>query len=223
MIAAGWLWMGLASEHREMAHAQNVSTNKLMKATSFEEWLIKAKGGDTNAQYLLGRSYSEIAVYGRKPITEVPHDVEAGHRWFLEAAKGGVPEAQYEVGNYFYQKGKIFRSDKKKNPEFVQAAFSWLNRAAMNGDIDAWRVLGEGHSKGGLFATDLIEAYKWIHLAAEAEERLLAAKKITHLRLPGMRNKLSGQLTGVQIAQAKERAVRFIDAMEKAKKEKAQQ
>ena len=223
LVSLCWVWMGFVGGLGETAHAQNVNTNKLMKQTSFEEWLTKAKGGDTNAQYLLGRSYSVFGIIFQvqKPISEVPYDVEAGHRWFLEAAKGGVPEAQYEVGNYFYRK-VAYTFDKKKRADLVQAAFVWLNRGAWNGNIDAWRVLGEGHSRGGFFATDLIEAYKWIHLAAEAEERLLAAKLINHLKLPAMRNRLSGQLTGVQIAQAKERAVRFIDAMEKAKKEKPQ-
>lgn len=208
----------------EQARAQALNTNQIVKATSFEEWLILAKGGDTNAQYQLGRSYTSYAWSNVKRIVGVPYDAEAGHSWFLRAASGGVSEAQFEAGRRFYDKVWL-TSERKKKAELVQVSLMWLTRAALQGNVDAWIDLSFGYdtgnsrnmSAGGLFGADPIEAYKWIHLALEAE----------HKWPPGNwvyvnRNRLSGKLTGIQIAQAKERAVRFIEAMEKAKKEKAQ-
>ena len=203
------------------ARAQGLKTNQIVKPTSFEEWLILAKGGDTNAQYLLGRSYA-LSVNSVKPINGVPMDAEAAHAWFLRAAGGGVSEAQYEAGQRFYSKAvRTSPSDKKKRAELVQAASIWLNRAALQGNVEAQIELSFGYDSGrsgaGLFGADPIEAYKWIHLALEAEHKLPSGNQVYVTR-----NRLSGKLTGIQIAQAKERAVRFIEAMEKAKKEKAQ-
>ena len=206
----------------EEARAQTLKTNQIVKPTSFEEWLILAKGGDTNAQYLLGRSYSTMMPV--KPVAGAPYDREAAHAWFLRAASGGVAEAQYEAGQRFYFKA-VFTSDKKKKAELVQVSLMWLTRAALQGNVDAWIYLSLGYDSGtsrdglagGLFGTDPIEAYKWIHLALEAEHKLPPGNRVYVDR-----NRLSGKLTGIQIAQAKERAVRFIEAMEKAKKEKAQ-
>jgi TPR repeat protein len=207
----------------EEARAQALKTNQIVKPTSFEEWLILAKGGDTNAQYLLGRSYTWASTL-EKPIAGVPRDAEAGHAWFLRAASGGVAEAQYEAGHQFYRKAMSAR-EKKKQAELVQASLMWLTRAALQGNVDACIALSLGYDsidsmngvRGGVFGIELIEAYKWIHLALEAEHKLPPGN-----RAYVTRNRLSGKLTGIQVAQAKERAVRFIEAMEKAKKEKAQ-
>ena len=218
-VAACLALLNLGGGIEEQVRAQALKTNQIVKPTSFEEWLILAKGGDTNAQYLLGRSYS-LPFSSGKPINGVPMDAEAAHAWFIRAAGGGVSEAQYEAGQRFYRKATT-AFDKKKKAELVQASLIWLNRAALQGNVDAWIALSLGYDSGssraGLFGADPIEAYKWIHLALEAEHKLPAGNQVYVNR-----NGLSGKLTGIQVAQAKERAVRFIEAMEKAKKEKAQ-
>lgn len=218
-ICLALLTLGGGTEQH--ARAQALKTNQIVKPTSFEEWLILAKGGDTNAQYELGRSYSTMAFV--KPVARAPYDPEAAHAWFLRAASGGVAEAQYEAGQQFYFKA-MFGREKKKQAELAQASLMWLTRAALQGNVDASIALSLGYDsidsingrRGGLFGIDLIEAYKWIHLALEAEHKLPAGNRAYITR-----NRLSGKLTGIQVAQAKERAVRFIEAMEKARKEKA--
>lgn len=100
---------------------------------------LAAEQGDTDAQYLLGRMYTE----GRG----VRKDEDQATYWYKKASEGyrqaaiqGSPEAQFDLG-IMYAKGLGVSKDEAK-------AFQWVQQSAEQGHVDAQYNLAEMYRNG---------------------------------------------------------------------------
>ena len=189
-------------------HLRAVESQKLLKDTPFEEIVAKAKAGDAEAQLYLAKGHALI-------IGGVPYNKQDSHRWYIAAATNNVPEAQFYLGEFYYRevtttKG-LTQKDKAKREQSAAASLNWLAKAAKQGSFNAWVMLGNAFEDGTVFAKDLVEAYKWYHLAIEKGTNPIFAP-VTK------RNALSLRLKPEQIELAKRRALDFWEAQGVEKK-----
>ncbi len=131
-------------------------------------WLKAAEGGDTRAQYELGRYLEEGE--------GVPRDQDEAMKWYRRSALGGYAPAQFILG-FFHQRGHQLEYD---HGEVV----GWYGKAADQGYAKAQYNLGCYYSHGEQVWTKFIpgkpnvrsiigilenpvEAVKWYRKAAE--------------------------------------------------------
>lgn len=125
------------------------------------EWYRKgADQGYSEAQNNLASLY--LAGSG------MPANIEEGVKWLRAAATQGHGGAQYNLG-------MLFAHGQGVTKDFKQAE-GWLRLAADQGDADAKFNLGALYERGD-GAPQIIEAYKWYLLAAEAGSAPAAEKK----------------------------------------------
>ncbi len=176
---------------------------KLLKDTPFEEIVAKAKAGNPDCQIYMAKSY-QLGSGG------VPRDRKESHRWFVAAATNNVMEALFYMGDHFYNEASTIKGmsapDKAKRQQAGTAALNWYMKAAKRGSVDAYANLGAGFEAGNVYAKDLVEAYKWFHLAVETDDHRYA-----RARLVSSRNSLSLRLNPAQIDEAKRRALMFLE------------
>jgi TPR repeat protein len=126
------------------------------------KWLrVSKKLGDANGAFALGLAYCE----GKG----VAQDWRKGFEHTRDAAQSGLPHAMYSLGNHYYL-GKGVGQD-------YGMAVAEYRKAAELGFVFAQINLAVAHMKGtGVPKVDLVEARKWLELAAPhseyAEERL---------------------------------------------------
>ena len=184
-------------------------TEKLLKDTPFEEIVAKAKAGDPKAQLYLAQGHAG------SPFGGVPLNRQESHKWYIAAATNNVPEAQVYLGRYYYNQAAATKgvspTDKTARQQAATAALSWFSKAAKQGLAEAYVELGGGFEAGTVFGKDLVEAYKWFHLAIEKANQRFAG-------LDSRRNSLSLRLTPAQIELAKRRALDFSEAQIQEKK-----
>ncbi|MDH4203428.1 MAG: sel1 repeat family protein [Phycisphaerae bacterium] len=119
---------------------------------SFRELLEKAKQGDAQAQYELGKKYDP------SECDSIDNDEEMA-KWYRMAAEQGHAEAQLKLGTAFMNgTGVTF--------DWEKAAY-WLHKAAEQNISDAQMVLGFMYMEGAGVPKDYKEAYKWNSKAAE--------------------------------------------------------
>ena len=140
-------------------------SNKVQPASS---WLKAAEGGDTRAQYELGRCYEDGE--------GVAPDQSEAMKWYRRSAQGGYAPAQFILG-YFHQGGHRLENN---HDEVVR----WYGKAADQGYAKAQYNLGCYYSAGQselgkvvprgptVWSTigipeNLDEAVKWYRKAAE--------------------------------------------------------
>lgn len=183
-------------------------TEKLLKDTPFEEIVARAKAGDPKAQLYLAEGHGGSL---GSPL----QNRQERHRWYVAAATNNVPEAQLYLGRYYCDqvaatKG-ISGADKAKRFQLATTALDWLLKAAKQGSFQAYVELGNEFESGKVFAQDLVEAYKWFHLAIEKGNQPAIAPV-------SRRNALSLRLTPTQVELAKRRALDFWETREQEKK-----
>lgn len=155
--------------------------------TAFREWTPLAEQGDADAQYNLGRMYSEGI--------GVPQDYKAAAKWCALAAEQGLVEAQlylgllYENGNGVSQNYKaavkwyrlaaeqgdagaqynlgLMYYNRKGVTQDYKAGVKWHRRAANQGLASAQYMLGLVYAIGEEIPQDHKAAAKWFRLAAE--------------------------------------------------------
>ena len=114
--------------------------------------ISKAEGGDSSAQYLVGKLYQDGPVL-------IPDGVEARY-WFDQSARQGHVSAQYGLG-------KLLLSD---DPEVrdTELAIQWLEYATHHGsDLAAYR-LGKEYLKGEIVERNTTKAVEYLTQSAEA-------------------------------------------------------
>ncbi len=131
----------------------------------------KAEQGDASAQFDLGLHY------GSAPGDAL--DFVQAASWYRKAAEQGHALAQYNLG-VMYARGQGM-------PHDDAAAAGWFRMAAESGDAGGQYSLGarchrastDGLRKDAMESR--IEAYKWLHLAAEQGYRdsLTACQRVT--------------------------------------------
>lgn len=113
-----------------------------------------ADSGDIEAQYLLGKIYSE----GNRYCLDFRLDFERAAQWYLRAAKRGDPEAQHAIAAMYWD-GLGIPSDKVRG-------FVWMQKSAAQGNsIDLLR-LSRLYSQGEGVPIDRVLAYVYTAIVA---------------------------------------------------------
>lgn len=110
-----------------------------------------ARGGDAEAQSILGMSY-QFAV-------DVPQDYKKAARWYAMAANQGSAESEFHLG-ILYLKGLGVQQNNK-------TAVYWLSKAANQGHAKAQGLLGNTYLQGQAVEKNLDTALEWILKSAE--------------------------------------------------------
>ena len=111
-----------------------------------------AKGGDTHAQYAMGRLY-------RDGPLQIPDWVTAAY-WFEKAARQGNDAAQYALGKLLISNDVEVRN--------IEAGLRWLEAAAQNGNTYAAYRLGKEYLRGEVADKDANKAAQYLQYAADA-------------------------------------------------------
>ncbi len=149
--------------------------------------------GDPQAQTFLGHKY----FYGQG----MPVDQVQGYQWYRKAAEQGAAEAQCFLAQCYGLGEGVAEDDSE--------AERWLRRSANQGYHQAQLRIGLnylfGHGTNRI--VDLIEAFKWLHLAAtasyQAEDLDTSATAHQYLK------QCERQMTPAQIDEARRRAREF--------------
>ena len=204
----------------------------------FEEavfwWKKAADQGNDQAQFSLGRAYTEgegvpqdhveAARWYRKAADQggveaqgllglayatgmgVPQDYAEAARWYRKAADQGNTTAQFLLGSAC-AKGEGVPQD---YPEAVR----WWKKAADHGDVEAQLNLGVSYAKGEGVPQDYAEAYFWANLASALNKD---AKKEA---IPKLRDSIGAALPREQLSATQKRCRQWMDAFEKRKAQK---
>ena len=148
-----------------------------------KEVRAKAEAGDAQSEVELGVRYDDGEGVAKDPAEAV--------KWFRKAAEQNYAKAQYNLGVCFYAGEGV-----AKDPEAVK----WYRKAAEQNDAEGQLYLGLSYVKGEGVAEDLVEAYKWLLLAARQGDE--SGKKI-------VTNPLESSLRPEQIAEGQKRAREF--------------
>ena len=132
--------------------------SRLDYESAAKHFALAAEQGNAEAQYLLGRCYTDG--------TGVEIDCPAAFKWSGKAAEQGNPEAQFVLGE-LYGHGLGVLKDVSKAEEWYGKAFPGLKRDAENGDPEAQYFLAASFSRGYGVEKNLKEAVKWYRKAAE--------------------------------------------------------
>jgi len=178
------------------ALAASKSTDKAMAAiqkgdfkAAMSQLQPLADKGDPDAQFLLGMIYdagkgvprdpAKAATWYQKAAEQkhtlgqlflgvlylggegVAKDAKQALRWFEPAAIAGNDQAQMYVG-VMYAQGDGIRQDHEK-------AIDWLTRSAQQRNTRAMGMLATELFSRHRDDQDLVDAYKWSHLAAEED------------------------------------------------------
>lgn len=137
-----------------------------------EKWLRKAAdGGDAQLQFELGERYAN-----GKGILQSSKEAE---RWFRAAAIQGNADMQFYLGKLYREYGEVVVQDREE-------AVVWFGRAAEQGHETARFNLGVMYLNGEGIQVDMVQAHKWLSLAAASgSEREAAMKnlKIAEIRM----------------------------------------
>lgn len=158
--------VALAYDFRKMEAALESLTPETQRM-----WEQKALAGDALAQNVTGMAYK----YGR---FGVPQDHAASIKWFRMAAEQGEADAQFNLARIYGKAEGIYRRARAA-PQNDAEAFKWYRLSAEQGHTLAQVKLAEMYAEGGSnIPRDLVQAYKWISIAA-ASGNPTAAKLLT--------------------------------------------
>ena len=117
---------------------------------SVAAWLAKAKRGDLNARFMLGKCHEEG--------TGTSQNMAEAIRWYTKAAESGHPDAQCALGRC-YSSGKGLR-------QWHAEAVYWFTQAAENGNAEAQCALGLCHAFGRGTPDNDEKARQWLEKAS---------------------------------------------------------
>lgn len=143
----------------EDGNKPNTSLDEALEAINNEDYSTAlrllhplAKQGDSDAQFLIGLSYSGGL--------GVEKDLHEAFTWFLKAAEQENAEAQFAVAGC-YIRGVGVKEDGDKS-------FTWALRAAEQGHADAQAIVGFCYNNGrGGVEADEVKAFTWYLKAAK--------------------------------------------------------
>ena len=124
----------------------------------FSEYLEKARQGDIEAQYRIGRLY----FYG---FEDMKKDYREGKRWLKKAADSGHPLAVFELGKMKLQSKK--NMERLEGQDQLLLAFREIKEEAENGRFYAEKAMAEYYQKGLIFEADPDMAGDWLKRAEE--------------------------------------------------------
>jgi hypothetical protein len=124
-----------------------------IRDTELAQTSVKAKAGDTAAQYDMGLHFADG--------NGVPQNYVVAMTWFSKAALGGDSAAQLKLV-FGYIKGIGVPQDENQ-------AVMWLKHAANSGNTWAQRALSNLYLTGQNVPRDYVRAYTWAKIASESE------------------------------------------------------
>lgn len=140
---------------------------------------LSAEQGDTDAQYLLGRMYTEGQGV-RKDKDQAIYWYKKAIEGYLDAAEQGNIDAQFELA-MMLTKGYGVSKDEIKS-------FHWFQKAAEQGHVDAQYNLGKMYAQGRGVDKDKNKAVEWYKKAAkhgnadaQSELRVIADENKTQM------------------------------------------
>ncbi len=181
-------------------------------------YMLAADQGHTIAQY----NIAVLHATGRG----VPQDHGVASEWFRKAAAQGLPDAQLQLGvNHYMGRGvpwdptdaEIWFSraaeglPSERKPEAIRyrdhsLRLIQLLESAEAGLGEGQLVLGRLYAKGTALPQDLVEAYKWLSLAATSEDDQSRVEATRALR------ELAEQMTSDEIGEARRRSAEWSQA-----------
>lgn len=121
-------------------------------AIEAEKWLTKAaEGGDAKMQFNLAERYAN-----GQGVRFNPREAE---KWYRSAAMQGDADMQFFVGRLYRDPGDLVVQNREE-------AIAWFNRAAEKGHAASKASLGVMYLNGEGIPIDMVQAYKWLSLAA---------------------------------------------------------
>lgn len=134
-------------------------------AVEAEKWLAKAaEGGDAKVQFNLAERYAN-----GQGVRFNPREAE---KWYRSAAMQGDPDMQFFVGRLYRDPGDLVVQNREE-------AMAWFNRAAEKGHAASKASLGMMYLNGEGIQIDMVQAHKWLSLAAaQAGEKTGNQKKL---------------------------------------------
>lgn len=129
--------------------SKGTSTSPETRQKDLDTFLVRAKAGDSYAQWRLGFIYEQGL--------GVPVDYVESARWWRMAADQGHAGAQFSIG-YCYGRGEGV-------PRDLAEAAKWFRKSAVQGNASAQRFLGVAYAVGSGVAKDESEAYAYFTLA----------------------------------------------------------
>lgn len=194
---------GLSESEFEIADALELEDVDGESSEEIFEWYKRAaEHGHVEAKLKLGHCYE----YG----TGVPENHAEAFRWYLSASEHGSWEAAYEVGRcYVHGKGI---------PKDAEKALKWLLQFAdPRTTICIWFMSRSQMLVSMIFfdpehsRVDLIEAYKWLNLAATYLPKggevydLMSSQKARQFR-----NELTQRMGSEQVMESQKRAAEMF-------------
>ncbi|NNL87139.1 MAG: sel1 repeat family protein [Myxococcales bacterium] len=153
------------------------------------EWFLKAAlQGHVEAQYNLGKAFSEGIGTGA--------DREAAEKWYRLAAEQGSAEAQFRLGRL------LDRGDPRSE------AATWYLAAAEQRHAAAQYHLGRLYREHAQQPSDYLEAYVWLRLAADFDDR---AYKLLEEMVGFQRENGEFLIDRFQIKEAKARIAAWLE------------
>jgi TPR repeat protein len=168
------------------------TTNAPITPREFESYLVRAKSGDSDAEFMLGKCYYDglgVAV-----------DKAEALKWIEKAAEQGIPEAQMMVGiNYWL--GIDVKMDEAKGVQ-------WFRKAAEQGEPGSFFYLGASYYLGKGVKQDYVQSYKWTLLYKESKSTFIHNADIDY-KLADLEQKMTPEQISEAEKMAKETEARL--------------
>jgi TPR repeat protein len=159
--------------------SKGTSASPESRQKDLDTFLVRAKAGDSYAQWRLGFIYEQGL--------GVPVDYVESARWWRMAADQGHAGAQFSIG-YCYGRGEGV-------PRDLAEAVRWYRKSSAQGYMSAHRFLGAAYAFGSGVTKDETEAYAYLSLADSSD---------SYVR--GLMGSLASKLTSEAVLRGRQRA-----------------
>lgn len=138
---------------------------------NFDATFEQAAAGNAEAQFKVGKKYSEFANLGYG----VTNNKEAMF-WLRKAANQGHIKAQHHLAYHYYWGYGV--------PENYEIALRWFMKAAVLGDASSQYQAGRMYSLGMGTEADIVKGYVWFSMAKthEIEGLEIASKMLNNVK-----------------------------------------
>lgn len=167
-------------------------------AESAKWYRRSAEKGDAEAQYQLASLYHDGI--------GVPKDDEEAFKWYLRAAEQENRDAYWKVASSYEQGQGVAQNGEEALKWYLKDA--GIEHHGKYGSGHAQFCLGIMYAAGQAIGQDLVQAYKWLNLAA-ANRKEEAAEG---------RDLLAQKMTREQVAEAQRRTTDFLRQVELTRK-----
>ncbi len=135
---------------------------------------FKAKGGDAEAQYIMGNTYAFVShPYVLIPLSFFHQNYKKAIEWYQLSVNQEHPLAQNELGIIYYEGRGVTKN--------IKEALNLFQLSGENGNFESQLYLGWIYYQGLGVPKDEQKAFKWLRLALQEEKYLKKGWKIPQL------------------------------------------